>query len=232
MAAAIKVTSAGEIATAFAANDEFLSRVAKNFWPGAVVMMEPGDDFYAAPYCLLKAEEDGAPVAYVVFTSYKARNPHYAASNDMKYDAPLVAPCTDAVMENLGVDEDHKFTFYAWAAGKDVDTALEDNAVKVTCDEMGWEFPADWRQSRRQQSKARCVGPVWDLEKYPRGMRNPYPPRSASQAGGIPGMQSCWSLEPGPGGSHEDSLKKIVICGPKTVEREIEWQRKAHRYIN
>ncbi|EJK57053.1 hypothetical protein THAOC_22947, partial [Thalassiosira oceanica] len=171
MAAAFKVNDSNGIAAAFAAHDEFQSRVAKAFWSGETVMMEVKDDFYTAPYCLLKTE-DGQ--SYIVFTSYKARNPHYEASNSMEKDAPLVAPSVHDIEKILGAKEDSKFVFreYAWAGGDDVNAALEENAVKVTCETMGWGVPQNWRDDRKTQSKKRIVGPVWDLSAYPEGMAN------------------------------------------------------------
>ena len=108
MAVAFKVNDSDGIAAAFAAHDEFQSRVAKAFWPGETVMMEVEDDFYTAPYCLLKTE-DGK--SYLVFTSYKARNPHYEASNSMEKDAPLVAPSVHDIEKTLGVKEGSKLSF-------------------------------------------------------------------------------------------------------------------------
>jgi len=138
--------------------------------------------------------------------SYKTRQPHYESSNEMmdmmKKDAPLVAPGSIHMREILNVQEKDQFQFreYAWSMGKDVNAALEDTAVKVTCEKMGWKVPADWRADRLKQSIARRVGlpPIWDLVKdAPSGPNLPRDESSPSQEGTIPGIQACYSMKPG-----------------------------------
>ncbi|KAL7533308.1 hypothetical protein ACHAXR_006961 [Thalassiosira sp. AJA248-18] len=200
MAAAFKVTNSSDIASAFAAHDEFLSRVSVKGNGGEISANKIGDDFYTAPFELLR-KDDGT--CFIVFTCYKTRGPHYESSDEMGKDAPLVAPGSIAVREILNVQEKDQFQFreYAWAMGEDVNAALEDKAVKITCEKMGWEIPAGWRDDRIKQSVARRVGlaPIWDLvQNAPSG---PSPPRaessSPSQEGKIPGIQACYSMEPG-----------------------------------
>ena len=123
-----------------------------------------GDDFYTAPYELLRKDNG---TAFIVFTCYKTRSPHYEASDEMGEDAPLVAPGSIHMREIFDVKEKDQFKFreYAWSMGNDVNAALEDNAVEVTCKAMGWEVPTNWREVRTKQSIARRAGlaPIWDL---------------------------------------------------------------------
>ena len=157
-----------------------------------------GDDFYTRT-----SSKRRWYTAFIVFTCYKTRAPHYESSDEMGDDAPLVSPGSIDMREIFKVEKKDQFQFreYAWAGGDDVNAELENKAVQVTCEKMGWDMPANWRQLRNKQSSAaRRVGlaPIWDLvEDVPTGPNLHRSQESPQAAGQIPGIRSCYNIQPG-----------------------------------
>ena len=191
MALCIRIdATADSIACAFAKKDlmhKFLAwflaleensvRDGKLFVPA----LDPGDDYYLAPYALVP---QGA-VHWLVFTGYKVRDPHYAALKKMGKHG---AGCTllsstgyieEGQLQRKAVPRDKWVAFRerAWAMGDDVCTKLEDHAFKTACvtlDIAPTDIPVDWR--------AVCAAKLLEMG----GDNIPAPLATLSEWGNIP----------------------------------------------
>mmetsp|Transcript_13580 Transcript_13580/g.29531 ORF Transcript_13580/g.29531 Transcript_13580/m.29531 type:complete len:376 (+) Transcript_13580:221-1348(+) len=188
MALAFRVSHPDDFARMFAAYDEYSSIINDLF--GRV--LTPDDDFYTAPWCFMP---DGDCGGFVVFTAQvpwlhghghvlgthrdtqNSREQHFQRASRRMRDCavchPEDIPCVEMGPEKMQLlmelDDDDIFTFTkdgCYPGKDDISQALEDIAVKVTCEAMGWEMPPDWRQERERQSRMRCVEEVFDLVEH------------------------------------------------------------------
>jgi hypothetical protein len=134
--------------------------------------MEPGDDYFTAPFALYKGKlkllgKHAKVKLYLIFTAYKCRQPHSTAVAAMKGFGKGIRVAGS--VNEFAEDEDpglFKFRKYAWVGGDDVCLDLEDKAISVTCEKLGLEVPSDWRTTRSALVEKHKVGKVFKLEQH------------------------------------------------------------------
>lgn len=176
MALCIKVTPCvHSVIEAFAMVDCVMKSISLRDDPDGPQPMQPQDDFYMAPFAVVplkrrrsKTNPEPQQELALVFTSYKARQPHRDAVEKLHpRDArPRVDLCSGTKeIEELGIFgvkvKRAKWTVfreYASAGGDDVCTKLEDHAFGTTCAALGFSpeqvasAMEEWRPKRAAQA--------------------------------------------------------------------------------
>ena len=166
MAICFKIDATREsVASAFASNDVLMKLLARRSHEeededDEMTAMEPGDDYYTAPYALVtqrmrKRKGQAAPeiACYMVFTAYKCRDAHDKAIAVMKAGIALGSfqdIQSGALGRGVKPTSVVQFRTHAWAAGDDVCLKLEDHAFVSACTKLGVDTSLDgWRGLRQ-----------------------------------------------------------------------------------
>lgn len=160
--------TADSIAEAFAKNDLILKHMAVLAHEPedgeTVSAIDPGDDYYTAPYGLVKMKmrkrkgEAEPPTAYwVVFTAYKCRSAHDKCIAKIRVSGVTCAAIALGSIQDiedggLGVRVAKKnimsFRRYENAGGDDVCLKLEEHTFKSICEATSTAYPVSWRELR------------------------------------------------------------------------------------
>lgn len=153
-------------------------------------VLTPDDDFFTAPFCFMPESEYGGFIVmtcqvpwlhghgHIPGTSQKQddwREQHFQRAREMmrEYSPDIISPFVEKGPERmqyfLMLDEEDIFTFTkdgCYPGKDDISQALEDKAVKVTCEAMGWEIPTNWRQERERERAVWRVEDAFDLAEH------------------------------------------------------------------
>ena len=141
---------------------------------GKEYTMDPGDDYYTAPFAVVSGwtrKRNGIPKqkrTYICFTSYKCRSAHdnaLHAMGDFAEGISAFGSFEDVVARGYLCKPTQvvKFRKFAWAGGDDISLDLEDRAVKLTCEFLSQSIPSDWRSQREDIVKEHAVWPLFKL---------------------------------------------------------------------
>lgn len=185
------------VAAAFAAHDEYTAIFGYFFRGGEdkTRPLTPADAFFTAPCCFLPKHRDGGFIIFTPGVPWLHGNPfenlreraHHRAHEWMRDRGRAEAPhlgTLEVFQRTLKLEEGDVYTFTedgAYPATADVNCALEDRAVAVTCAAMGWPAPADWRGARARLAETHGL-PLLDLADWEKRAAAAVPPRPESGA--------------------------------------------------
>lgn len=173
MALAFFLNDPSGLASAFAAHDEYSAILSFYASGGSKTRtLQPGDDYYAAPFCFLPKNDRAGFLVFVPAVPWLHGNPGCAVEDDdgnvedgtrAHHDAvqwmerrgdrnPPILGTVEEFQRKLCLNEMGVQTFTrdgCYPSKEDISQALEDRAIEVTCRAMGWKIPANWRLDRK-----------------------------------------------------------------------------------
>jgi len=188
MALAFRIKDPEDFGILFSAYDEYTSILNSLF--GRV--LTPNDDYYTAPWSFMPQADNG----FIIFTcnvpwfehtstsddcikkslfrkARKMMEDNWYRDNERQNDIPFVNYPED-MQKILKLRDSDLITFTndgCYPNKDDISQELEETAVIETCSAMGWQIPLEWREERKQWTKARCkhqnIQPmIFDLAAY------------------------------------------------------------------
>jgi len=195
MALAFRIKDPDEFGILFSAYDEYTSILNSLF--GRV--LTPNDDYYTAPWSFMPQADNGFIIFtcnvpwYHNDTSKRCIMKKVPLENRKNYfekalqimkknwrhdkerhgDIPFLDTPED-MQEILRLCDSNLITFTedgCYPDKNDISRELEETAIIETCAAMGWQIPLEWREERKQWTKARCkhqnIQPmIFDLAAY------------------------------------------------------------------
>lgn len=189
------------IVTALVKNDLLLKTMSFVYGEGDAI--DPGDDYHTAPYAILKHTErrskhvPNPPTrAWVVFTSYKLRDPHTESIKRMGVDGAGIEELSSfrciedgyLTRSKIAAKNIVKLRRYASAGGEDVCQLLELDTVEKGCRLLGVPVSDGWKEARAalllemQSGKDAERGKLAELPEYGKMDHRPLSPQQLLEA--------------------------------------------------
>ncbi|KAL7490177.1 hypothetical protein ACHAW6_015912 [Cyclotella cf. meneghiniana] len=174
MAVAFRINRPSDLASIFAAHDEFISILAdaRGDFP-----REEMAEVYTAPFCFMpgRFKDRGDEGGWLFFTPRVpwTHDVHIHAVNEMKrsgFKLISIEKSVESCQDMLRLREGNVYTFTKHGGypriEDNVGPALDEEAVRITCAAMGWKVPKDWQDRRLELCHQHCINRVLNIEEF------------------------------------------------------------------